>query len=505
LVLVEFIAFFCLGKTLGSGKDAFTRWAFLCGLCVGVGFYTYFSWILVALLVSAALGSSLVARKKIWPTAGWFLAGGILPLLPLVWIAATQGYGHYLGVLWPYKAGFDWVKQLQVTATCLSAFLWGSEKGYFSYGPVWGGFLNPILGALFLIGMIQLRHRWKESGARAVLLGILLFMAPVILSRTLTNMREIQVLPLMLLTCSFGALTLLRSSPTPGSRRILLAFLVLVPMIDTLHLGKFSDFIGDYWGSQKTQESRKAYSILEKTRASKGPGLILTSFSNDTYTYDQSILTATYHFNALRNPRLRPQEATWLSVVTNVHFEPFLAREFPDAEWTHLASNDPQGRKDPSGGLLLAVIPFQGKNVEKLAPWVEADTWFWEMSASVMDLPIEKARHEILRILEGMLPSLPKDRFIRSIYWEMVFFNHNWENLYGNKDFGRNFPRALAALENAVTEGYPTAYFWNELGTMQALKGEPKKAEAAFRKAMAAPLDLTPARENLKSLQTHKP
>ncbi len=502
LVLWEYLAIAALGLALGSSGPARNRWLVLLGFLLGTGFYTYFSWPLPALWVGTLALGAIWKEKRARLVSFLCLALPILACLAPLFLALLQGqYGSYFQFLWTLKTRDSGLTQLETTCYCLSSFLWGNGHGDFYYGPVWGGFFNPVLGAALLVGSLELWVSRQQPESRAVLIGIPLFLLPGFVTNSLTDMREIQVLPLLTFLAALGLGSLAAGLSRARGLLFLGAFLALSAGLDFIHLLKFGDYINGYWKSQKTAESAKAFGILDQVRAKDGPGLILTAYSNDVYTYDQSLLVSTYPFNALLNPRLSPASTRWLAVVTNAHFQPFLARRFPEAQFTRLSKQDETAGDNFNGGLMLMVVPLTSKNRPLLGSWMETDRLFRDMAAQVMNLPIAEARRATLRILSQALPGLPKDPFIRSCYWEAVYFNFNWENLYGNRDVKTNFPAAVQALQRALREGYPTAYFYNELGSCYALAGDYTNARRAFEQAIRAPLNLTPAADNLKALE----
>ncbi len=504
MLVMEYLVFWGLGRFFKSPTRSSALKSFLLGLCAGIGFYTYFSWLLVAFLLSFCLFCFLIRQSQVKSSGIWFILGILPPLIPLVTAALAKGYGYYLGELWSLKTGNDWDGQVQTTSFCLSSFLWGNHSGFFSYGPVWGGFLNPVLGSFFLMGLVELWRFREKLFTQAILGGMVFFIVPAVMTNTLNNIREIQAVPFLLLVSAVGVQKLVGTFSGPG-RWLLLIFILSASLtLDFIHLEKFSSYITRNVESQRTFEIQKAYEMLDQIHYREGPGLVLTSFSNDTDTYDQSLLISTYPFNASKNPSLDPLKARWLSIVTNIHFQPFLLKRFSGSQWFRLSAEGSRAGNDYSGGLVLGVIPLDPINREKLTDWIQADSEFSEMSAKVMDMPVIQARRKILELLAEMKPGLSVDPFVRSCYWEMVYFNNNWENLYGDKNLPRNLSAALQALQNAIREGYPTAYFYNELGSLLAIQGDRAGALSAFKKAVLSKPNDTPAAENLRVLENSR-
>jgi predicted negative regulator of RcsB-dependent stress response len=88
------------------------------------------------------------------------------------------------------------------------------------------------------------------------------------------------------------------------------------------------------------------------------------------------------------------------------------------------------------------------------------------------------------------------DPFLESVYWDKVAAFE-----YGKVDYNAH----LAALQNAVSEGYPTAALCFELGNLYMTKGHRSEAIAAYQQATQAPLDLTPSKLILSQLKSASP
>lgn len=150
---------------------------------------------------------------------------------------------------------------------------------------------------------------------------------------------------------------------------------------------------------------------------------------------------------------------------------------------------------------MLGIIPLDSQNRGELADWIKSNALFQKMSDHVMGLPIDMARKENLKTLAMVYPQLSKDRFIQSCYWEFVYFSFNWENLYGDRNTAIYYPMAFSAIQMAIQKGYPTAYFYNELGSFYAMQKNYPAARKAFNNAIHSSINLTPAEENLKALE----
>ncbi len=508
LVLWEYLAFFVLGKFLIAPSEPSRKlWLIVTGLVVGTGFYTYFSWPVVALLVSLPILATSFKQPspaKRLARLCYFLIPLLLVILPLLWSMGQGVYGKYFHFLWAFKPQTTGVQQLLTVFVCLSGFLWGNQPPDFYYGPIWGGFFNPVSGGLLIIGLIVALSRVSQSLYRWLLTGLFLSFLPTFLSGPPpTEMRAIQALPLLTLLAVVGLESLLSWTPAKTRFLALTAILFATSGLDFVHLEKSRDFLNNLWGFQKTRENTLAYQSLEqKYDENKEPGVILTHF-NALEFRDPALQVACFPFNSVDNPALAGHQATWAAITVNIHYQPFLAKRFPEGRWIWISRDSVPRDINYEGGLMLGIIPITDKTRPAIETWKKADVLFDSVIQQTMDLPPDESRRKAIEMYDQLKSSLPLDPLVRSCYWELVFTLHNWENMYGKPSM-MNFLISAQAMLNAIQEGYPAAHFYNELGTLYMIEKKNDLAEKAFRSAIRAPLDLTPAKENLASLEGMK-
>jgi hypothetical protein len=233
---------------------------------------------------------------------------------------------------------------------------------------------------------------------------------------------------------------------------------------------------------------------LDEWRREHGPGAILLDLTPDLD--DMTLSMATFGFNRALDPRLSRGSAAWLAVLADINYRPFLERRFPKAAF------HPLGPGDRSSLRMLMLLPTdQGPDREVLLSWSDTSALFHRILTDTWDAQAGPAHQQALQQLEKEGPSIPADPFLRSCYWDSIYQEHNWLNRYGDHDTKAHFPAAFHALQMALREGYPTAYFYNELGSCYSLTGDKARAKDFFEKAIHAPLDLTPAADNLKALE----
>ncbi len=503
LLLWEFMGFYVLGKFLKC-SPGFRRpfWLGTLGLIVGTGFYTYLSWPVVGLMTLIPAFLEIVrspAHKERSVQLG--LLGGtlLLSMGPLFWSITHNHFGDYYSFMFAMNRHEEMADYWVRTTKTLSGFLWGYPATDFYYGPIWGGMLNPIMGGLLVLG-------WASSLKSVIpgfrgwwATGTLLFLLPVLLSGPpLSELRAIQVLPLLALAAALG-LEYLSGTLLPGRRTLVLVGLLLASAyLDLVHFHKARDYFNQTWNFQKTQENAIAFPYLEREARLKGPGFILTGMNMSIF-HDYSLRVACFPFNALDNPCWADRKPGWAALVVNIHYRPFLEKSFPGSQWVWLSRDINPINNNYNGGLLLGIMPIIPGDEGRIAGWLGFQQELDSVLEEFIRLHPENGRRRAMDLLDGMGPSLGRDPLIQSCYWEMVFGLHNWENFYGQPS-PANTQASFNALVNGASRGYPAAHFFNEMGTFYMLHRQYGRAEDAFEKALHAPLNLTPARENLSIL-----
>ena len=114
-----------------------------------------------------------------------------------------------------------------------------------------------------------------------------------------------------------------------------------------------------------------------------------------------------------------------------------------------------------------------------------------------MDRKEHQLRDEILDALRPLESHAGQDPFLASCYWEKIHVQYNLQAAYGDATLQSIYAGSLGAVQQAIRQGYPAAHLYNELGVLLELGQRPTEAREAYLKATQAPLDVTPARQNL--------
>ncbi len=478
-------------------------WLALSGLTVGSGFYTYFSWPVVAIMMVVPVAwktfkTPSPSEKRMMLLA--YFIPMFVAMAPMICAFLNRSFGTYYSFMMNvgrHEPFFDYFGRV---ARILAGFLWGYKISIYSYGPVWGGFFNPLTGTLMVIGFLVLPKRTASVQWAWVYAAALVFFSPDLLSAPpLSEMRVIQILPLFSFAAVQGLEWLLELLSRRSRTAFLAAILLVSTGLDTIHLQKSREVMNNYWDFLKTKENAVAFPILEKQSREQGPGLILTELNLSVF-HDYSLRIACFPFNADDHPEWPSDKAHWAALVVNIHYQPFLAKAFPDGSWFWLSKDVEPAQNDYDGGLMLGILPVNGRTRRRIEDWRKANRQLDEVLKQFVRLPIDPARKNSIRMMDELEPLLSHDPLVRACYWDIQFSLHNWDNMFGHPS-PENFRASFKAMRMAVQEGYPAAHFYNELAGFYILENKYNLAERAYQSALHAPLDLTPAKENLAALK----
>ena len=277
-------------------------------------------------------------------------------------------------------------------------------------------FSHPLLASFFFVGGIRLYQSRAQALPRWILLSILCFLVPGFLTINMDSFRIVQVLPLLLATTALPGLQVFLEKFFLSWRKLGWAGVLLITLgIDVPRL--FGPYLvlnshPQEWKSLGKSLSRyRAYQILNEEVSQGGPGLILGEWDIPS---DRTLQVTTYLFNAAENPALHPEQAQWLAVVTDSHYQPFLQKSFPQGQWWLLDTDLPEGGENR----MLGIIPVQPQNREQLLRWAKADLAFrdlnWGIDHIHDPLCLERVEEGIGRD-EGLLENEP---FLESSFWK---------------------------------------------------------------------------------------
>ena len=480
----------------GAGSKKAWKGAAWLGFWTGTGFFVAIQWVLVAFVTGLAVFH--LAWKK--PSQRGAALAAFLP--PVVLGAGIYGFfwleqkgGGHIHDLWVFQGGTDWSRQVWDSLANLTCF-WTASPSPMDYGPVWGGLLNPVLGACFLWGLVEcFRHRRKPWAAWLVL-GFLLFLVPGFAAAGFQVFRVVPAFPLALFLAALGLQGLAGSlSPQTASFRAMAVVLLLAASasLDFLHLEKYHSLWGTpgpFWQNIKSGELYEAYVRLGEISKDRGCGMVLSELRpNPT---DLTLETAAYPFDAAQNAGIPLDQVKWLAVIVNANDKPFLERRFPEGKWIWLekfsnTTNQPQ---------MLAVIPVTKAALPALRPWVEANFRLKPLTYDILNSLPGRPQKPFLDELSSLYPFFQGDRFLESCFWEKVVFHCKADN---------NQEGVLRAVQEGLKKGYPLPQFFNDEGYLLEQMGKKTEARRAFLAAIHSPLNFTPAAQNLAEMEKGSP
>jgi hypothetical protein len=486
LILIPLFRFL---KTL-DGKWQ-KHWVLILGISVGLGFYTYLSWCVVALFISLIVVEKIQSKKLSWNHGFlfFFVPCGII-ILPFILRACYEGYGSYLGYLWAFHENFSWIQYGKTCKDFVSGLFWGVHIPLFAYKPFWGGLMDPVTDSLFCLGGIGLCQKSVRKVGIWIMIGLFLFSLPALLTRELEFFRWVLILPLILGISALGLQELLIDLPWKLRRLVLGGILLSIGLLGAYHLfGPYRDTwrnVGNWNEYSKSYEKWKAYQVLNRLQSEAGPGWILTEFESSSF--NPSLAVATYSFNAARNPFLAQQPVKWAAFMTNINYLPFLFKRFSQAQWFY-TSLDPQS---PQNVLLLVVVPLDSPKVlETFQHWLQMDRALEPETSATLHLSFHQSQDEILRALYQNRSLTKGDPFLESCLDEKIYFH----------EMSESHPLlALQALRWALTSGYPAAHLYNDLGVLWFTLGDNTKARQCFLSAIHSPMNHTTAAINLRRI-----
>ncbi len=483
--------------------------AIVLGLCLGLGFYTYFGWLLVAVWLIPAVWKICAHSPRGKNLFVLGLAAAILSALPLAVAAVRESFGPYLKdlVLTGRLADnmFQW--DFRQNLYYLTSLLWTGFNGQFAYNPQWGGFLNPILGSLFLLGAAEgfrLRHlplvKWMAFGFAVLLV-------PCLFTHSANWYHVAALIPLFIGVAAWGFSVLWAGFPR-GSTRISLALglFFLSFLLDWANLEKTMGVADrEYSASNPTVSVCQSLRELGQTN---GPGCVYSDFCLDlnnpviTFVTDVSgrftsslfsshwfpcyTALGAYSLNTLVNPDLVPSQATWAALTTDDWAHPLLSQWFPGANFYSKENHT------PSDNSLLAVIPLTSENRIILDGWREADRALRESDYLQFNHPYSQPYDGIIRFLRDRESLFQGNPFLRFYYWGKLA-----DLYYMNKQYDLALPAFQKAFQNGAN-----GFLYFDLAHVYGKTKRYAEAKESFLQAAKWDSYFQPSPEVLQMLDT---
>ena len=487
--------FFAWGGFLKAKGDAVQRkWSAGLGLAVGCGSFTFTPWMAVAGFFFLTMAWLIPGKTR----NGWknflFFSGALLAsLMPFLFAVGREGYGQHILSLSPWGGWFHHFEFFWNFFRYFAVLLWGSLDPEPAYTPLWGGFLNPLLGAFYLVGIVEIFRLRLVKRVQWLAAAFLFFLVPGALSPNLETFRVAQVMPLLLLVAALGVHSLLGKIPSKSRLLFFGLLMVFTAILDfNLLAAPYQDpdtHPENFGRPLKSLEKYRAFERLIRLQKQMKPTddlFILSDFDDQSFN-DPTLYVMTFPMNSATGIDRYMGYPKWLAVFVDSNYLPFLQKKFPNDEWTFLSKSPRMG----SQGNLLGLIRFTPQNLNVLGRWNQAHLIFQKAdlqkySQNKSDISV------VIKTLENAYPLVKGDPFLESVFWDKRAA-YEYETL--------NYDEQLRSYKMAVTLGFPTADLYYKLGQLLLVCGHTAEARQAFLKATHAPLDLTPARALLAGLK----
>ncbi|HVZ79982.1 MAG TPA: hypothetical protein VHE12_04175 [bacterium] len=430
------------------------------GLWGGMGFFVYTNWLpiwsfFLLILVFAQWKERRMSLMPVFPVLALPFA---VPLL----LARLAPGGMSL-----IRNDFGNWFSLRSYAFYLNGIFWDGSSS-FPLGPLKGGMLDPITGALVLVGVIQVIGSPTRKWALGLGVGFFLALQPGVVTNSLELQRITPAFPFLALAATFGVQSLVGYwSRAPRWAPLLLLIPILI-------MNSFS-FFGSYCDPQagpahvwRPISHWDAYKTLEAQRERTGPLYIFTEFNTD---YDNKVLSLAVHpFNLL--DRRDPQPGEWASMVVNSEYLPYFIVRFPGLRFRQLAVDTVPGSERRPICLILVRAQEIGRGT--LASWISAERTFDGIDRAIKDKRSTDLWESFLESRPDVRKQCQEDRFLTAVYWEKLAFL---------KFLDSHFMEATEAYRNAIQLGVPAGHLYYDLGFCLKLQGRKAEADACFRKA----------------------
>lgn len=409
----ELVGFLCLGLYLRSPtKNESILYGFLLGLATGLGFWVAIPWVLMCAMVAMAV---IPKASKLKELDTWAVVLGFLILFsPYLFFSWMGKNGDHIKQLWEIYRHEDLALSLKNLFSNWTILFWEGIPAN-TFGPVWGGILNPIEGAFCFLGIIQWIRSMRSPLSSWLLVSAFVFTAPGLVTDCYDSFRNLLLVPILIVACVCGAQMLLLKVPARGRPSILFAILLASSSLNLAHWAKsYLPFSPDNPNLNPViSEEVRSYSILDQIYRQANPGFILWDLS--TFR-EHNLRMESYPFNVADNPLLPPSKAHWVALFCNSYYRRYLQPRFPESLWYEVGPD----LFWHEGGYSLVVLPLNDSNRLILAGWIEANARMHVITRKTLFDDTQTNVDNIQKQLIGMESAFEKDPFLESMFCERV-------------------------------------------------------------------------------------
>ncbi len=359
-----------------------------------------------------------------------------------------------------------WQQQVADWVGYVTSLFWGIPTGTI-FRPIWGGMLNPLLGSLFFLGVIEV---WRDRRSRFIqwiMIALACCWIPAVLSRVIEIFRVQLAVPFLFFIIGLGFQSLLRSV-TSRLKTGAIFFLVIASLgLDLHHMQKYLD---DRYALSDgdCQDFFQTYRMLKSIQEKTGPGAYLANIGPNME--GQNPVIATYSFNASYNSRISFDDCHWVAVLVSDNYKPYLTSRFPRAVWFTLG-------KDHfwyDGNHALLIIPVENSNRPVLERWFEAEQLLQPITLKILYAREHTNQKPLMDDLYRTYEKIKSDRFLASTLVERMLF---YKLLDGAP------PTPLELVRQGLKDGYPLRDFYKVEAVLLGQQGKHAEAQRAYLKA----------------------
>lgn len=472
-----------------SGKPLRRRDLALLGFAVGLLAYTYVAGWAMIFGLSCMAAFIVYRQRNRQRLLGSYLGTLGLVLAPWLWAAWHEGFGQHIQGVSFFHSQVSWWTPILNLFLYWAAFFWGTA-GSCEYMMPRGGFLNPLLGALVLLGLLECLKNTMKTGW--VFFLALVALLPGLFSVSVEPSRVAMIIPFLAAAMVLGFERLVRGFPRGLVLGCALFCVASTAVWDAALMSGWNprSFFQKGSGNASCDASgdyRLSYSRIEKQFLEKGRGMIWPELAPQVP--DPRLYPATLPLNGTDRSE---EGARWYALWLNKDVRPFLDSQWHGGEWCDLSPE-----RFPAFGMeALVILPSPPSSIDANW-WLRLQKVFHRAMAMEDAVPEGGSVKECIRFLEGHRADAQGDRFLEMVYWERLALLYRRELRYQDD---------MDALQKAVTLGYPAAHLFYQIGSNYLRAKEYDQAEAYFRKAMDAPLNSTAASvwlERLGMIRSH--
>ena len=426
-------------------------------------------------------------------SAAIFLVAAGIPSILFADRAIAEGIMHQL-LRYSYGSLGEFLRGTIPNAVKYAvAIFWGTQDAD-HFTPLAGGFLNPIMTSLFLIGLVQAWRMRSHVGVRVGAAVLVFYGIPVFMKTGIEMFRVYGTLPFLLISCVLGLRSVVSGHPPARQTRVLLILIVISCSFDAWRLlGPFAA-----WSVPKPEtplyvkslSQWRVHQVLTPIGLAKGRGWIFERLKNDVESLEfLSLRLSTHRYNAFFAKGLVPSDVQWASLTTNLAYLPYLRERFPHAVFRWMNG-------DVGGRQMMAIIPSEDFEGGRLVRLIEGEKQLEDVFRRRQDQPdlIFHTRKEMDLLCDWLVevrPRLPDDPFILASWSQKL--------VTAAHDAGR-FDLMMEAAGEGVTGGCRTAMTYYNQGWAYWKNGKKQMALESFRTACRMPFDTTSSHRFLEAL-----